>query len=63
MLAKGQGGLFGLVGQAQAVAAFRGGLVTSKQTNCNYCQLDCSGFADAKRSGAFFFLFVSFLCF
>lgn len=91
LLAKGNGGLFGLVGQAQAgtvvlfvllkvlffwfflhffvvliqnkknisfvhccfilVAAFRGGLVTSKQSKCNYCQLDTTGDSGAKRTG------------
>jgi hypothetical protein len=34
-----------------SVASFRGGLVTGKQTKCNYCQLDTTGDSGAKRSG------------
>jgi hypothetical protein len=34
-----------------SVAAFRGGLVTSKQTKCNYCQLDTTGDSGARRHG------------
>jgi hypothetical protein len=50
LLAKG-GGLFGLVGQAQAVAAFRGGLVSQKNTKCSYCNLDTTGDSGARRFG------------
>ena len=52
LMAKG-GGLFGIVGQTQAVAAFRGGLVNTKKKFCNYCNLDTSGFPDVRRHGEY----------
>ncbi len=46
-------GFMGAVSQAQAVARFRGGLVSSAEKKCNYCHLECSG--DARRNGQYYY--------
>jgi len=36
-------GMFGMVTQVSAVAAFRSGMLNQKNTLCTYCHLDVSG--------------------